>query len=211
LKNERGGLAKGGFDGLACGMFSRVIRVIAGFGVLLGLVGCASYPEKPDGLPKEEPLFSVMMTQSALTSLGKGPNGWAFYVKREPPNMHPVLCVYHLWEGEIDERMGFGGWDSGEVVKSIEAIDFEPFDWKTEAAIAEARRDAALPEETRLLTFDGAEYEIIINCKRGRFCMREWNPDLPLYYYAPYSEKIAKLQRVIDTLALYVGRHKLGL
>ena len=216
VKNGRGRLAKRGFDWLAFGMFPKVIRVIAAFGILLGLVGCSSYPEKPEGLPKEEPLFSVMITQSALTRLGEGANGWAFYVKRdpyvtrEPSDTYPVLYVYHLREGEIDDFIGFSGLTSEEVVKAIEAIDFEPFDWKSEAAIADARRTKALPDETRLITFDGAEYEIIINSKQGRFLMREWNPWLEIEYYAPYSEKIAKLKRVIDTLALYVGRSKLG-
>ena len=41
--------------------------------------------------------------------------------------------------------------------------------------------------------------------------MREWNPGPLIDFYAPYSEKIAKLKRVIDTLALYIGRKEFGL
>ena len=127
--------------------------------------------------------------------------------------MTPILYGYDLRGGNIHASIS-GGWESKEVVEAIDEIDFEPFDWKSEAAIADARRDKALQGETVVVSpfaFDGAEFEIIINNKRGRFCMREWNPGIQIKCYAPYSEKIAKLKRVIDTLALYAGLNMFGL
>jgi len=40
---------------------------------------------------------------------------------------------------------------------------------------------------------------------------RKWNPYLDIEFYAPYSEKIAKLKLVIDTLASCMGHKQLGL
>jgi len=119
------------------------------------------------------------------------------------------LRGYRLVDGEIKEPRVF----SSKVLKDIEAIEFEPFDWKSEVALAKARWNETPDGKDiiRLPAFDGAEYEIVIKSKRGRFSMREWNPFEDIDFYAPYSEKIAKLKRVIDTLALDMGRRKLEL
>ena len=209
----------GRFEWFTRGMFFKGIRVIAAFGVLLGVAGCASLFQDPesDRLPKQEPLVSVMITNVALTKTPKAPTGWAFYVRQEPSmtGQEPFRYMdgYHVTEGIICERTG-GGYPSSEALEAIEAIDFEPFDWKSEAAIAEARWKKAFEgkeKPTRYFTTDGAEYEIVINSKRGKFSMQEWNPWPEIVFYAPYSEKIAKLQRMIETLASYMGRTQLGL
>jgi len=193
-------------------MLSKIYRVVAGFGVLVALAGCASYSKKtiglPDELPEGEPLISIMMTGRALIEAPKSPTGWVFFVHR-PDTQAASLRGFRLVEGKIEESRVF----SSRVLKEIEAIDFEPFELGDELALATARwkETPEGKEWVRLRTFDGAEYEIIINSKRGRFSMREWNPSQDILFYAPYSEKIAKLKRVIDTLALHMGRKQLGL
>jgi hypothetical protein len=187
-------------------MFSRVIRVIAATVVLVGVAGCASSSRKADELPLEGPFVSIMITRTAFSGTAKYPHGWIFCViNRGTPEA--FLRGYRLAGGKIRENRVF----SAKVIKDIEAIDFEPFDWKSEAAIAHARWEETPEgkEVIRLSAFDGAEYDIVINSKRGHFGMREWNPDIN--YYASCSEKIAKLKRVLDTLAFHMGRKQLGL
>jgi len=203
----------GRFEWFTRGMFFQGIRVIAAFGVLLGVAGCASLfqDQELDRLPKQEPLVSLMITESALTRNPKAPTGWAFYAHPETPRT--TLHCYELLDGEITKRH-LGGFAAARAIEAIEAIDFEPFDWKTEAAIAETRWEKAFEgkeQPVRYNVFDGAEYEIVINSKRGKFSMREWNPYPDIEFYAPYSEKIAKLKLVIDTLALHIGRTQLKL
>ena len=216
------GLMRGTRMTLLLGMLSRLFRVVAGFSVLMAVAGCASHSKKtiglPDELPKGEPLISIMITRGAfrLEQAGadikfvpaKSPLGWAFYVEH-PDTWRASLGGYRLEGEEIKEYRAY----SSSVLKDIEAIDFEPFELWDEVAIAKARWGET-PEGkdlVRLRTFDGAEYEIIINSKRGRFSMRERNPSEDILFYAPFSEKIAKLKRVIDTLALHMGRKQLRL
>jgi len=214
------GLDMGRFEWFTRGMFFKGIRVIAAFGVLLGVAGCSASSDL-DELPKQEPLVSIMKTEDAFSGPAKAPTGWLFYAQQAPPKViGPFLQSFQLSQGKI-VGSHLEGSASADIIEAIEAVDFEPFDWKSEAVIAEARLKEDLIRQATLqgkdvaymppVTLDGAEYEIIINSKRGRFSMREWNPWPEIDYYAPYSEKIAKLKRVIDTLALHTGRKQLGI
>ena len=58
---------------------------------------------------------------------------------------------------------------------------------------------------------DGAEWEIVIVTRSGRFSVRTWNPGSSFDLYAEHSENLARLKTVIDLLAQYYGRLKLGL
>jgi len=155
-----------------------------------------------------------MITQGAFSGPVKAPTGWVFYVEQDTlPAQGPILRGYRLVNGEIREAT-LSGTYTAKIIKAIEAIDFEPFDWDSEVVIAQKQLGKTLQEGEGVgipTTRDGAEYEIVVNSKRGRFRMQEWNPNPLIDFYAPYSEKIAKLKRVIDTLAVYMGRRQLGL
>ena len=194
-------------------MLSRLFRIVAGFSILLAIAGCSSPSQESSKLPKQEPLVSIMITQGAFSGPVKAPTGWVFYVEQSlPPAQGAILRGYRLVEGKIRETTLSGSY-TAKVIAAIEAIDFEPFDWDSEVAIAQKRLGETLQEGEGVgipMTHDGAEFEIVINSKRGRFRMREWNPQPFIDFYAPYSEKIDKLKRVIDTLAVYMGRKQLG-
>jgi hypothetical protein len=181
--------------------------------VLLFAFGCSS-PSRVSTLPKQAPLFSLTVTQGAFSGPVTQTTGWLFFVEDSAPIKGPFLSGYRLVHGEVREILSRGS-ASAEVVAAIEAIDLEPFDWKTEVEAANARfvksfegKDEGM---TAPMTLDGAEWELTIITKHGRFSMREWNPGPQIDFYAAHSEKISKLKRVIDTLALYEGRTKLGI
>lgn len=224
------------FEWFTWGMFFKGIRIIAAFGVLLGVVGCSPSSResglipKPeakssdnstavpsldlDKLPKQEPLVSIMITQGAFSGPVSALTGWVFYYVEPDPSYGSFLRGYRLVNGKIRETTLDSTYTTAEIMKAIQAIDFKPFDWAPEEAVARERLSKTLQEDEGVAipaTLDGAEYEIIINSKHGRFCMRMWNPMPLIDFYAPYSEKIDKLKRVIDTLAVQMGRKRLNL
>ena len=107
------------------------MKLALSFAVILALAGCASQPQKAT-LPRQRPLFSLTVTQGAFSGPENAVTGWFFFVEESAPIKGPFLCGYHLVRGEVRETLSTGS-SSAKVVAAIDAIDFEPFNWKAAA------------------------------------------------------------------------------
>jgi hypothetical protein len=180
----------------------------------LALAGCVCPPSAaPASDPARSLLASFIVTQSAF----KGPiprkTGFEFYVVATPPGLvGPLLEGRELRDGKVVDDFDWGSAPS--EVEAIERVGLEPFDFGREIAEATERaRKQALARGEAFVhgTRDGAEWEIVIVTKAGRFNLRAWNPVADVNSLAPYSANLAKLKTVIDLLAQYYGRLKMGL
>lgn len=171
------------------------------------LVGCAAPAHAPG--PRGKVVFSIRLTKGAFTGVPKGNTGVFFYEDDR------LITCYRMRDGDVIEVAG-GGSDSTSALRGgLERIHFEAFDFEAELKTAAQRlEEKAKHDGTSILhlaTLDGAEYEITYDFGRVSFRIQKWNPIPEIDYYAPHSEKLAKLKAVIDLFALNYGRSKLVL
>ncbi len=155
------------------------------------------------------------MTEAAGSGPIKADTGFYFYVRSAPPNVAgPMLEGYELHDGRVVDSFG-GGSDSAMVIDAIVKTGFKPFDYEREVARVSAMLKARAAESGEPFFEpqgrDGAEWEILLVTADGRFTLRAWNPGLTIDVYAAHSDDFRRLKTVIDLLATYYGRTKLGL
>jgi hypothetical protein len=181
-------------------------RILATFLALL-IAGCAN-PSGRRESPHGRLLFSAELIRGAFSGVPTGKTGFFFFQDGES-----ITC-YHFSRGTLTDVTG-GSFQSAEILRELEKIGFQPFSFEAElekAATAmeqEAKREGK--EQTIMMTFDGAEFEIRFEFHGSVFSMRRWNPGAEIDYYAGHSESIAKLKAVIDTFAQAYGRSKFAL
>ncbi|HZP59480.1 MAG TPA: hypothetical protein VFB27_04075 [Opitutaceae bacterium] len=172
------------------------------------LAGCAGIAPQPRG----QFFASIKMMKGAFSGPTEKDTGFLFYTDDTSDAGRPFLTGYRIKNGGMEDV--FGDSDSAKVMDAIAAVDLEPFDFKKEVEEVTDRlnKEAEKHGKNLLLpfAFDGAEYEIVIMTKKGRFALRDWNPGVAIEACAPYSPKIAKLKAVLDLLAQYYGHAHFG-
>lgn len=178
----------------------------------LTLLGCTS---SRGVVPEGVLLASILVVEDAHSGPSKGRTGVVFLVRELPTNaVGPVLEGYEYRDGKVVDAFG-GGSDSRGVIEAIKRSNLEPFDFQQEvtSATARLRKEAEGRDEQLILggSRDGALWEIVVLTEKGRLSIRERNPGGSIDAYAPYSEHLARLKLVMDQLALYYGRVKIGI
>ena len=177
------------------------------------LAGCASsQPAATASGPARTLLASITITESAFKGPVRRKTGFEFLVVDAPPrDGGPILEGREFRDGKLVDSFDFGS--SSTRIAAIEQVGLTPFDFDRE--VADATERARKQAEERGETFlhgarDGAQWEIVIVTKSGRFSLRAWNPVAEVDALAPYSENLAKLKAVIDLLVQDYGRYRMG-
>ncbi len=89
------------------------------------------------------------------------------------------------------------------VVDDVNAVGLQPFDFA--AAVKSA------PKHMDTIVLDGTNVEIRVMTPSGELRLEQWNPGATIDDYAPYNTDIGKLKSVLDILALYIGRSRMGI
>jgi hypothetical protein len=182
----------------------------------LSLASCAGAPSAaPVTSTDRQLLASITIVESAHTGIARRKTGFEFYVHAMPAGVAgPVLEGEEFRDGRLVDSFD-GGSDSAAVIDTIEKVGLAPFDFEREVEEVTARlqKNAAAGNPESLVTGsrDGAEWEIVIVTASGRLDARAWNPGSSIDGLAEHSENLAKLKAVIDLLAQYYGRLKIGL
>lgn len=182
--------------------------------IAVWLAGCASV--QPAGIvpdPVRHLLASIMMTESAFKGRVARKTGFEFQVVDASPSAGGhVLEGKEFLDGKLIDSFDFGS--SSTQIVAIENVGLTPFDFDREVADATERAQRLAQERGEVFLHgvrDGAEWEIVIVTKSGRFSLRAWNPVAEADSLAPYSENLARLKAVIDLLVHSYGRYKMGL
>ncbi len=199
------------------GRVPAIVLVCAWLVALGGCTGVAEGRRAPQA--RGVPLASIRLTKGAFSGESKGRTGFFFFVEQPTGAGEPVLTGYEYRNGGLLDAFG-GGSDSTAVLRAIEAVGLEPFDFLAEveriekAANGLRERPEQLTDDQVFLmppfALDGAQYEIVIETKTGRMVLQEWEPGAAIDFYAPHSPRIAKLKAVLDLLARFYGRAKFG-
>ena len=188
------------------------MRRMLGLCLLLSLVSAGSVNAgKPGPRPVDRLLASIRITESSHQGPLQLNEGFYFYVRPGEHALGYTLEGYEVSKGEVVDAFG-GGSSSREVIQAIEAVGLRPFDFAAESApiVERLERDARERGEIVAGVRDGAEWEIVIVTGAGKFQMKARNPRHTIEQCAPHSENIAKLQKVLELLALYYGELKIG-
>ena len=179
------------------------------------LAGCTSVqPATTASAPARTLLASIMLTESSFKGPIKRKTGFEFHVRdAEAGVVGPILEGEEYRDGRLVDSFDAGS-SSARVIAAIENVGLAPFDFDREvsAVVARLGKEAEQRGEDFLVlgSRDGAEWEIVIVTRSGRFTVRTTDPGGTTEIYAEHSENLAKLKTVIDLLALYYGRLKLG-
>ena len=162
------------------------------------------------------PVVSLLITQSAFSGPLKDKEGWIFYSVKQSPFPERLLLSNSFHHGQVEEDFVTGSSSgSSRVLKEIESVGLEPFDWLHELTVARDRYGEAHKYDDSIFaepsSLDGAEWEIVVTTAKGEFRMKAWNPGPLIDFYAPCDDRIGRLKRVIDILALSRGRKELGI
>ena len=172
----------------------------------------------PSAAPTAESGRHLLASMTMTRSASKGPihrkTGFEFHVVDAAPiGGGPFLEGEEYRDGKLADSFDAGS-GAARVIEQIEKIGLAPFDFELEVSSVEARREKEAAQRGEdylpLGSRDGAEWEIVIVTRSGRFRVRTWNPGASFDAYAGYSENFAKLKAVVDLLALYYGRLKFG-
>jgi len=177
--------------------------------------GCASTQRHaPAADPARRLLASITITKSSFDGPIRRKTGFEFHVNDAPGAGGPFLEGEKYRDGRLVDSFD-GGSGSAKVIEAIGKVGLAPFDFAQEVRTVEARleKEAEQRGEDYIApgSRDGAEWEIVIVTRSGRFSVRTANPGGTLDVYAGRSENLAKLKAVIDLLALYYGRLEFGL
>ncbi len=159
-------------------------------------------------------LVSIRFLEGAHSGPANGKTGFYFYVEEPAADvMGPFLNGYEFRNGKMVEEFG-GGSGSADVIAEIKKLKFEPFDYalEVEAVNARLKREAEKRGEEYVAggTRDGAIWELIVVTSAGEFRLQDWNIGSEIEYYAQYSNKISKLNSIVNILMLYHGRMYIG-
>lgn len=174
----------------------------------------SSRTHAPTPDPSRRLLASIIITESAFKGPIRRKAGFEFHVNDAPGLGGPFLEGEEYRDGKLVDSFDSGS-RSAEDIEAIEAVGLAPFDFEREVSAVEARlkKEAEQRGEDYIHpgSRDGAEWEVVIVTRSGRFSLRAVNPGETIDVYAEHSENLAKLKAVIDLLALYYGRLRLGL
>jgi hypothetical protein len=148
----------------------------------------AAEPRRPKGdspprRPKSDPIFSILETKNASREPAKPPEGFYVYVvEAGKGEVGPFVEVFRYRDGKLTDFIN-GGSASAKLVKQIEDIHFEGFDFEQEVkatsdrlkSTAESRGETFYPP----IVLDGAEYEISYNSGTVKFRMKARRPSQP--------------------------------
>ena len=181
-----------------------LIRISSLLGILLPAAFSASVSAHgiPNVTPRGELMVSIKVIGSASGHQLKGKTGWEFYVVDQPGVVGPMLDGFRYKDGELIDYVSAGS-VSKEVVDDINAVGLQPFDFT--AAVKSA------PKHMNTLVLDGTNVEIRVMTPSGELRLEQWNPGATIDDYAPYNTDIRKLKSVLDILALYIGRSRMGI
>ena len=152
--------------------------------------------------PRGEFFASIKITERATGAKREGTTGFVCYRNDIPGVVGPMLDGYQYKDGELVDRISTGS-ASKRVIDEIQAVGLQPFDFA--AAVK------ASPQRGETIVLDGAKIEIRVMTPSGELRLEQWNPGAIIDDYAPHSPDIGKLKNVLDILALYVGRSRMGI
>ena len=165
--------------------------------ISIAFTGCATWQIPPDG----ELLFSYRVTEGAFTGVPKHDIGTYFYWDKSSG----AITGYRARAGKRTVIVRGGSVDSQLLLRKISEIGFEPFDYDQEARNIETLNREKLRTVTRVITVDGASFEIKFVFNGNVFSMTRPNPRHDIDFYALYSPKMAKLKALIDAFAQETG------
>jgi hypothetical protein len=87
------------------------------------------------------------------------------------------------------------------VIDAVNAVSLRPFDF--DAVI----KSSSNPIDKVVL--DGLKIEIRVMTPSGELRLEQWNPGYLINGHAQRSSDIEKLKKVLDILALYIGRFQM--
>lgn len=170
---------------------------------LIALFWCdaACYAASESG----ELLFSFHTIESSSGGDSvKGVN-FSFYV-----NKAGLITGHYIKNGSVRDVFGGGTDSSNALRKQLKSLAFESMDFEAELRTAvDSYREVTKQNGGNILVptvLDGAEVEIRYNFEGVDFVLKRWSPQVEIDFYAPYSQKIKKLQALIDIFALHFGR-----
>jgi len=155
-----------------------------------------------DVSPSGEFFASIKIAERATGPKSKGITGFVFYRVDVPGVVGPMLEGYQYADGELIDRISTGS-VSKRVIEEIHAVGLRPFDFA--AAVK------ASPQRLDTIVLDGAKIEIRVMTPQGELRLEQWNPGAIIDGHAPHNTDIGKLKNVLDILALYVGRSRMGI
>ncbi len=181
-----------------------LIRFSGLLGILLSAAFSASVYAHgiPSVKPRGELMVSIKVIGSASAQQLKGKTGWEFYVVEVPGVVGPMLDGFRYKDGELIDYVSSGS-VSKDVVDAVNEVGLRPFDFA--AAVKSA------PKHMDTVVVDGTNVEIKVMTPSGELRLQQWNPGATIDGYAPYSTDIGKLKKVLDILALYIGRSQMGI
>jgi hypothetical protein len=189
-------------------------RKIAFLLLLLALAGCAVVQDKPTAEALRGDKFaSIRFVDGLYTGTPVAQAGSFYYLYHDPGSPAPIIRAMRLWNGKIRASIEDAA-DSAAALKELDKIDLRPFDLDKEVAETRSRleKEAALTGNLMPIGPSNddikARYEITIRTKEGVFTCIEWNIGPMIDYYAPHSEKIAKLKSAVAVLSKYLAKAK---
>jgi hypothetical protein len=165
--------------------------------IVIAFTGCSTWQPAPDG----ELLFSYRVTEGAFYGVPKHDIGTYFYWDKSSG----TVTGYHARAGKRMEVVRGGSVGSQMLLHKIAEIGFEPFDYDAEVRNVEKLNREKLLTVSRVITVDGASFEIKFVFNGTNFSMTRSNPQYEIDFYALYSPKIAKLKALIDAFAQEAG------
>jgi hypothetical protein len=161
------------------------------------LTGCSTWQSRPDGVL----LFSYRMTEGAFHGAPKHDIGTYFYWDKSSG----TITGYRTRGGKRTDLVAAGSVGTQMLLRRISDIGFEPFDYDAEARNIESSNREKFSQAARILTTDGAAFEIKFVFNEVNFSMTRGNPRYEIDFYALHSPKMAKLKAVIDAFAQETG------
>jgi hypothetical protein len=176
----------------------RSILLLLSWLIVLTLAGCASWQPAPSG----DLLFSYRVKEGAFHGAPKHDIGTYFFWDKSSG----AITGYRARAGKRTEIVAGGSVESQMLLRKISEIGFESFDYDEEARNLESSNRDKFFNAPRVLTLDGASFEIKFVFNGASFSMTRSNPRHEIDFYAPYSPKMAKLKALIDAFAQETGK-----
>jgi hypothetical protein len=174
----------------------------ARIGLLLALIffssGCASWQPAPSGAL----LFSYRVVEGAFSGVPRHEIGTAFFL--ETPER--TITGYRYRGKKPLEILQGGSVESDLLLQALREIGFTSFNYEDEVQTVEKFLRENPTNSTRVMTVDGASFEIKFAMDGKTFSMVRSNPRHDIDFYARHSPKIAKLKAVIDLFAEFTGK-----
>src|SRR5579871_4385750 len=110
--------------------------------VLLAACGACAGNAKPPGVPRPtgDVLFELRITEKAFTGPVKGYTGYVFYLDRTRPDA-PDVVAFPMHAGKPIAVFGGSVVESEQLLRDLDAVHFEAFDYVAEVKRVEAFRE----------------------------------------------------------------------